>query len=73
MLNKRSALIPMVSLLGASALGAFADGSAGATAVTSAVSGLAADAGTGVGAGILIGVVVFGARVVWRAVKSMAH
>lgn len=46
---------------------------AAATDVTSAISGVATDAGTGVTAGVTIGAVVFGARVVWGAIKSMAH
>jgi len=40
--------------------------------VVSAVSGVTAQAGQGVAAGIGIGVVLFGARVVWRAIKGMA-
>lgn len=46
---------------------------AAATDVTNAITGLDADASTGVGAGVTIGAVVFGARVVWGAIKSMAH
>jgi len=46
---------------------------AAATDVTSAISGVASDAGDGVTAGVTIGAVVFGARVVWGAIKSMAH
>ena len=68
-LNGKSALVPTVAVLGSTMAGAFAD----ASVITDAVETIATDAGTGVGAGILIGVVVFGARVVWRAVKSMAH
>lgn len=45
---------------------------ASATAVTGAISDVATDAGTGVTAGVTIGAVVFGARVVWGAIKSMA-
>jgi len=51
---------------------AMADGGSGGTSVISGVSGIASDAALGVGAGIAIGVVLFGARVVWRAVKGMA-
>lgn len=46
---------------------------ADAADVTGAVSGIAADASTGVTAGVTIGAIVFGARVVWGAIKSMAH
>jgi hypothetical protein len=46
---------------------------AAATDVTTAISGVAGDASTGVTAGVTIGAVVFGARVVWGAIKSMAH
>lgn len=45
---------------------------AAAADVTGAVSGLAADASTGVVAGLGIGVVLFGAKVVWRGVKGMS-
>ena len=45
---------------------------ADATIVTGAISEVAGDAGTGVTAGVGIGAVVFGARVVWGAIKSMA-
>lgn len=58
----------VAAVLGASAGAAFAD----ATTVTSAISTVAADAGTGVTAGVTIGAVVFGAKVVWGAIKSMA-
>jgi len=46
---------------------------AAATDVTSAITGVAGDASDGVTAGVTIGAVVFGARVVWGAIKSMAH
>jgi hypothetical protein len=46
---------------------------AAATDVTTAISGVAGDASSGVTAGVTIGAVVFGARVVWGAIKSMAH
>jgi hypothetical protein len=45
---------------------------ADASTVTDAVNGLASDASAGVAAGLAVGVVLFGARVVWRAVKGMA-
>lgn len=47
--------------------------SAAATDVTSAITGVAGDASDGVTAGVTIGAVVFGARVVWGAIKSLAH
>jgi hypothetical protein len=65
-LAQKSALV--VIALGASV----APGLCDAAAVTSAITGVAADAGTGVTAGVTIGAVVFGARVVWSAIKSMA-
>jgi hypothetical protein len=56
------------TVLAAGASSAFAD----AATVTAAISDVATDAGTGVTAGVTIGAVVFGARVVWGAIKSMA-
>lgn len=66
--NKSGIIVPALAILGAMASPVFAD----ATTVTSAISTVAADAGTGVTAGVGIGAVVFGARVVWGAIKSMA-
>lgn len=64
-------LIPVVTVLACTCLGAHAAGNA--SDVTSAISGVAADASTGVTAGVTIGAVVFGGKVVWGAIKSMAH
>lgn len=58
-------------VLGLAALGTSA-AMADATDVTSAITGVAGDASDGVTAGVAIGAVVFGARVVWGAIKSMA-
>jgi len=49
-----------------------ATASAAAADVIDAVDGLSADASLGVTAGVTIGAVVFGAKVVWGAIKSMA-
>lgn len=40
--------------------------------ITSAVSGIAADVGTGLAAGVAIGAVFLGGRLVWRAIKGVA-
>lgn len=56
------------TVLGASIVPSMAD----AADVTTAITGVAGDAGTGVTAGVTIGAVVFGAKVVWGAIKSMA-
>lgn len=76
--NKNSALrgSSIKSKLGVAALAASAmvvPAFADAADVTGAITGVAADASAGVTAGVTIGAVVFGARVVWGAIKSMAH
>jgi len=57
----------------AAALTTLAHAGPAADAVEDAVTGISTDAGLGVVAGLTIGAVIFGARVVWGAVKSMAH
>ena len=76
--NKTNALkgSSIKSKLGVAALagaGMIAPSFGAAADVTSAITGVAADASLGVTAGVTIGAVVFGARVVWVAIKSMAH
>jgi hypothetical protein len=66
--KKSNYLFAAVSLAPVMIGSAFAD----ASTVTNAVTGLTADASAGVAAGLGIGVILFGARVVWRAVKGMA-
>lgn len=63
----------IVTALAASALLAGNTFAAGAADVTDAIDGITADASAGVIAGVTIGAILFGARVVWRAVKSMAR
>ena len=60
--------IAVVGVLAASVTPAFC----AASDVTSSIAGLSADASAGVGAGVTVGAVVFGAKVVWGAIKSMA-
>ncbi|MEK7950397.1 hypothetical protein [Luteolibacter soli] len=65
--NKRT-----LALLGLAMLAATGVSHAAAADVIDAVDGLSGDASLGVTAGVTIGAVVFGAKVVWGAIKSMA-
>lgn len=49
-----------------------ASSQAAAADITTAVSGIAADVGTGLAAGVAIGAVFLGGRLVWRAIKGVA-
>lgn len=61
-------LLPILTVAALSTVSA----SAAAADVIDAIDGLSTEAGSGVTAGVTIGAVVFGAKVVWGAIKSLA-
>lgn len=60
--------IPVLATLAVTTLGA----SAAAADVIDAIDGLGVDVSSGVTAGVTLGAIVFGAKVVWGAIKSLA-
>ncbi|RYD43248.1 MAG: hypothetical protein EOP85_10360 [Verrucomicrobiaceae bacterium] len=61
-------LLPVALVL----IGTAVSSQAAAADVIDAIDGLSTEAGSGVTAGVTIGAVVFGAKVVWGAIKSLA-